>query len=76
MRPCTRVPYSVVRTMCRHEGEGAPLRVYTDALREAVANRSAVVVYGIGVSRSISDNAPTAGWVGLIRNGITHARKR
>lgn len=52
------------------------MRVYTDALREAVANRSAVVVYGIGVSRSISDNAPTAGWVGLIRNGITHARKR
>lgn len=51
------------------------MKDYTPELRAAIADRSAVVVYGTGVSKAISDGAAAADWVGLIRHGIEHAKE-
>lgn len=48
---------------------------YLPALNRAVAERSAVVVAGTGVSKSASGNAPEADWLGLIRSGIEAASR-
>ncbi|WP_181578445.1 SIR2 family protein [Arthrobacter sp. AQ5-05] len=48
---------------------------YLERLRFAVADHTAVVVAGTGVSKSLSSGAPTADWVGLIRNGIERAAR-
>lgn len=41
-----------------------------DDLREQISRGRVLVVAGAGVSLGASGNAPTAGWTGLLRNGI------
>lgn len=50
------------------------MKDYTPELKAAIADRSAVVVYGTGVSRATSGGASSADWVGLIRHGIQFAQ--
>lgn len=41
-----------------------------DDLRESIANHSAIVIIGTGVSIAASDNAPAASWTGLLATGV------
>jgi len=48
---------------------------YANRLREEIESGRAILVLGTGVSKALSGNAPTADWVGLLRDGLTRAKK-
>jgi len=46
-----------------------------DELREQIAKGDALIIVGAGVSIAATGNAPTASWVGLLRDGIAGCEK-
>ena len=39
-------------------------------LRQQIANGQAIAIIGAGLSIGVTKNAPTASWVGLLKNGV------
>jgi len=45
---------------------------HLDHLKKLIARRQVICIIGTGVSISVSGNAPTASWTGLLGDGIAH----
>lgn len=44
--------------------------ILLDDLRDVLAQGKAVVIVGAGVASAVTNNAPVAGWQGLVDNGV------
>lgn len=61
---------AVAQSIQENQGAKPPMNSVEQELKRVVESKSACLVLGAGISIQTSGNAPTASWLGLLKNGI------